>query len=270
MIARQCATASRFAVNCAPMKERDSLKPPKSLLRACGRAIADYGMIRDGDRILLGLSGGKDSLALLHILRHFQRHAPIRFHVAALTVDPMIDGFDPSVLKPYLAGLGVEYHYIAQPIAEQAERHMEKDSFCAFCSRMKRGIMYTTCRKEGFNVLALAQHLDDLAESFLMSAFHRGQLRTMKACYRNDADDVRVIRPLVYARERQTADFAASAALPVVPDNCPACFSMPTEREHFKALLADEERRSKTLFRNLLSAMRPLIAEGSEEAGRSA
>jgi tRNA(Ile)-lysidine synthase TilS/MesJ len=125
---------------------------------------------------------------------------------------------------------------------------------------MKRGIMYTTCRREGYNVLALAQHLDDLAESFLMSAFHGGQLRTMKACYVNDEGDVRIVRPLVYCREAQTAAFAARAGLPVVPDSCPACFSAPTQRQHMKQLLAREERENPHLFANLLHAMRPLMA----------
>ncbi|HKK06993.1 MAG TPA: ATP-binding protein, partial [Gammaproteobacteria bacterium] len=121
-------------------------------------------------------------------------------------------------------------------------------------------IMYTTARTEGYNVLSLAQHLDDLAESFLMSAFHGGRLQTMKAHYTNKEGDVRIIRPLVYARERQTADFAAAAGLPVIPDSCPACFDMPTEREHMKQLLAGEESHNHGLFKSLLGAMRPLMA----------
>ena len=119
--------------------------------------------------------------------------------------------------------------------------------------------MYTTLRREGFNVLALAQHLDDLAESFLMSAFHGGQLKTMKAHYTNKDGDIRIIRPLVYVRERQTADYAKQAQLPVVPDSCPACFGMPTQREHMKQLLAQEEAQNPQLFKSLLTAMRPLI-----------
>ena len=237
----------------------DVPKPPKSLLRSVGRAIADFDMIRDGDRILIGVSGGKDSLTLLHILRHLQRYAPVRFEIAALTVDPQVEGFDPSVLKPYMAALDVPYFYVSQPIMDQARENMDGDSFCAYCSRMKRGIMYTTLREHGYNVLALAQHLDDLAESFLMSAFHGGQLRTMKACYTNDAGDVRIIRPLVYARERQTAAFADEARLPVVPDSCPACFQMPTQRQHMKELLAREEHEHKTLFKNLLTTLKPLM-----------
>ncbi|HEY0720081.1 MAG TPA: tRNA 2-thiocytidine biosynthesis protein TtcA, partial [Gammaproteobacteria bacterium] len=100
-----------------------SITPPKGLLRPVGRAIADYRMIRAGDRVLLGLSGGKDSLSLLHILRHLQRHAPIDFEVGAITVDPQIPGFDPSVLKPYLTELGIPYFYQSQAIADDAQKH---------------------------------------------------------------------------------------------------------------------------------------------------
>ncbi len=243
------------------------VQPPKNLLRPVGRGIADFGMIRPGDRILLGLSGGKDSLSLLHVLLHLQRHAPISFAVGAATVDPMVEGFDPSVLKPYLATLEVPYFYRAQPILDRARAHMGNDSFCAFCSRMKRGVLYDTARREGYNVLALAQHLDDVAESFLMSAFHGGRLKTMKAHYRNDAGDVRVIRPLIYVRERQTAAFARMAALPVISENCPACFDMPTQRQHMKDLLGLEEKANQRVFKSILSAVRPLLADHTEFYG---
>ena len=240
--------------------------PPKSLIRQVGRAIGDYGLIRDGDRVLLGLSGGKDSLSLLHLLLHFQRRAPIRFEVGAVTVDPQSESFDPSPLIPYMEALGVPYFYRREPILELATEHMDNDSYCAFCARMKRGVMYNTAREHGYNVLALAQHLDDLAESFLMSAFHGGQLKTMKAHYVTQSGDLRVIRPLIYVRERQTADFAREAALPVVDESCPACFDMPTQRQHMKELLAGEERENPRLFKSLLTAMRPLIAAGLPEA----
>ncbi len=247
------------------MKDTPWARPPKSLLRKVGRAIADYEMIRDGDRILLGVSGGKDSLSLLQLLLHLQRHAPVRFELGVITVDPGVEGFDPHPLTAYYDRLGVPWHYREQPIMEDARTRMNGDSFCAYCARMKRGIMYSTCREQGYNVLALAQHLDDLAESFLMSAFHQGRLGTMKAHYTNDAGDVRVIRPLAYVRETQTAAFAAEAGLPVIPDSCPACFSAPTQRAHFKTLLAQEERHNPQLFAKLLHAMRPLMGgEGGQ------
>lgn len=245
-------------------------KPPKSLLRKVGRAIADYAMIRDGDRVLLGVSGGKDSLSLLLILRHLQTYAPVRFELGVITVDPEVEGFDPSSLTAYYDTLGLPWHYRSQPIMEEARTRLDGDSFCAYCARMKRGIMYSTCREHGYNVLALAQHLDDLAESFLMSAFHQGKLGTMKAHYTIDAGDLRVIRPLAYVRETQTAAFAAAATLPVVPDSCPACFTAPTQRAHTKTLLAHEERAHPNLFANLLSAMRPLMGERADHRAKKA
>ncbi|HPQ94356.1 MAG: tRNA 2-thiocytidine biosynthesis protein TtcA [Thiothrix sp.] len=241
-------------------------RPPKTLVRAVGRAIGEFDLIREGDRILLGLSGGKDSLSLLHLLHHFRRQAPVRFEFAAVTIDPQSGAFDPSPLIPYLEQLGVPYHYVREPIMALAETHMDNNSYCAFCSRMKRGLMYRTAREQGYNVLALAQHLDDLAESFLMSAFHGGRLKTMKAHYRIDAGDLRVIRPLVHARERQTADFAHAAGLPVIVENCPACFDMPTQREHMKQLLRREEAANPHAFKSLATALRPLMRDGMDQA----
>jgi len=234
--------------------------PSRPLLAAAGRAIGDFAMIRDGDRVLLGLSGGKDSLTLLHILLHLQQKAPVKFELAVCTVDPQSPDYDPSPLKGYLAELGVPYFYESQPIVASAAEHMKGDSFCAYCSRLRRGILYRVARENGYGVLALAQHLDDLAESFLMSAFFGGKLRTMQAHYLNDAGDVRVIRPLVYARERQTRDFASRAALPIIFENCPACFSTPMQRYQMKNLLAEQEKLHSKLFASLLTAMKPLMA----------
>lgn len=238
------------------------ITPPRSLLRAAGRAIADFNMIREDDRILLGLSGGKDSLSLLHLLLHFQRHAPVKFSLGAVTIDPMSETFSPRPLIPYLASLEIDYHYIEEPIVSLADSHMENNSYCSFCARMKRGLMYKTQRENNYNVLALGQHLDDLAESFLMSAFHGGKLKTMKAHYVIDKGDLRVIRPLVYARERQLRDFAESMSLPVIAENCPACFDMPTQREHMKQLLASEEKQNPTLFKTMKTTLLPLMREG--------
>jgi tRNA 2-thiocytidine biosynthesis protein TtcA len=236
------------------------VKPPRSLLRLAGRAIADYDMIRPGDRLLLGVSGGKDSLGLLHTLLWLKARAPVPFALAVATVDPQIPGFDPAPLQEYVPTLGVPYYFETQAIAERAATTLGRDSFCAYCSRMRRGILYATARKHDYNVLVLAQHLDDLAETFFMSAFHGGSLRTMRPHYVIDAGDLRVIRPFAYVRERQLADFASAAGLPVIADNCPACFRIPTQRAHMKALLAREEQAHPKLFANLLHAMRPLMA----------
>ena len=115
---------------------------------------------------------------------------------------------------------------------------MSKNSICSFCSRMKRGMIYSCARKNGYNVIAMGQHLDDLAESFVMSSFHNGHLRTMKANYTIDKGDLRVIRPLVTCREALFKDFAERTQLPVITDNCPACFSAPKERHRIKLMIA--------------------------------
>ncbi len=248
----------------------DHPTPPRSLLQAAGRAIGDFAMIREGDRILLGLSGGKDSLSLLHVLLHLQQKAPVRFELGACTVDPQSPDFDPSPLKAYMAALGVPYHFESQPIVAQAEKSMEGDSFCAFCSRMRRGILYRAARENGYTVLALGQHLDDLAETFLMSAFFGGKLRTMHAHYTIDAGDLRVIRPFAYVRERQTAAFARSAGLPVIFENCPACFSKPMQRYQLKQLLAQVEKDHSRVFSSLRTAMKPLMGKAGEKQPKGA
>ncbi len=235
--------------------------PSRSLLSAAGRAIGDFGMIHDGDRVLLGLSGGKDSLSLLHVLLHLQKKAPIKFDLAAATVDPCSPEFDPSPLKAYMAELGVPYFYDRQDIVGEAQKTLtrDSDSFCAYCSRMRRGILYRIARERHYNVLALAQHLDDLAETLMMSMFFGGKLRTMQAHYLIDAGDLRVIRPFVYARERQTRDFARKAGLPVISENCPACFAVPTQRYAMKQMLAEQEKLHPKLFASLMTAMKPLM-----------
>ncbi len=247
-------------------RTKDWIKPPKHILKLVGRAISQYKMIKEGDKILLGLSGGKDSMALLVILKHFQRHSPVKFELAACTINPEIPGFDPSPLKDWVALLGnVAYFYESEDMVALADSHMVGNSFCSFCARQKRGKLYTVCRREGYNVLALAQHLDDLAESFIMSAFNAGELRTMKAHYLNNDKDVRIIRPLVRVRERDTRAFSQEAGLPVIEDNCPACYAKPQQRQRMKELLLAEEEHNSHLYSNLLTAMQPLIQDDNHD-----
>jgi tRNA(Ile)-lysidine synthase TilS/MesJ len=261
LLSEACGRIGLWGASCQNEGMKKTFKPPKLLLRKVGRAIADFRMIRDADRILLGVSGGKDSLTLLHVLVHLKRYAPVQFDLGVITVDPEVEGFDPAPLKAYYDTLKLPWIFRRQPIMEEAKEKMSGDSFCAYCARMKRGIMYSACREKGYNVLALAQHLDDLAESLLMSLFHEGQMRTMKAHYLNDAGDTRIIRPLVYCRETQTSAFAAEAGLPVIYDSCPACFTKPTQRAYMKQLLAREERNNHQLFSSMLHAMKPLMDE---------
>ncbi len=240
------------------------IKIPKLLVKPVGRAIADFNMIRAGDKILLAVSGGKDSLSLFYILRHFQAHSPVKFKLGVVTIDPQVEGFEPQALDDFFKKFDTPYFFEEFPILEQAKKSMKGDSYCSFCARIKRGLMYKVAREQGYNVLVLGQHLDDLAESLMMSMCHNGKIQTMKAHYINDDKDLRVIRPMVYVRERQLADFAITAGLPVIADSCPACFSMPTERDYFKQWLLTEEKRLPNLYRNLLSSMKPMLDETND------
>jgi len=235
------------------------VKPSRSLLSAAADAIREFDLIRDGDRILVGVSGGKDSLSLLHVLLYLQQRAPVRFAIGAANIDPQMPGYDPSPLAGYAESLGVPYHQASYSLARAAKGSFEGRTLCAFCSRMRRGKLYGLAREHGYNTLALAHHLDDVAETFLMNAFFGGKLRAMPAVYTNDDGDLRVIRPLVYARERQTAAFAESAPLPVIPDNCPTCDSATRQRQQMKALLGEMEAQHSTLYSVLRSTLAPLL-----------
>ncbi|XP_068082911.1 uncharacterized protein [Anabrus simplex] len=237
--------------------------PPKAIWKPAVEALQEFDMIRDGDRVMVCLSGGKDSLSLLHTLHQYQFYARskgIHFMLGAATVDPGSTAYDPRPLIPYLAALGVPYLYEEQSILEQAKALDKCKSVCSFCSRMKRGRLYAAARANGYNVLALGQHLDDLSESFLMSVFHNGRLRSMKAHYYIRERDLRVIRPFVYVREKNLRQFAESRNLPIIPENCPACFEAPKERHRSKQLLAQQEILFPKLFWSLRSALHPLIS----------
>jgi tRNA(Ile)-lysidine synthase TilS/MesJ len=244
-------------------KRGRGVKPPHKLLRHITQAMIQWNMAEEGDRLLLGLSGGKDSLSLLHCLLEFQRKLPINFEIEVCTIDPMTPSFDPSPLIPYVESLGLKYHYIRDDIVARANTSGKDgkvvSSLCAFCARMKRGHLYTCARRNNCNKLVLAQHLDDCAESFLMSAMHNGFLRTMKAHYQINAGDLSVIRPMVYCRESLMTDFAKAANLPVINENCPACFDEPKERARIKKLLAREETLYPNLHDNICRSLIPLM-----------
>jgi len=217
----------------------------------------------DGDRLLLGLSGGKDSMSLLHVLLEFQKKLPVQFEIEVCTIDPSTPSYDPSPLIPYVESLGLKYHYIRDDIVQRATS-AGKDgkivsSLCAFCARMKRGNLYSCARKNNCNKLVLAQHLDDLAESFMMSVMHNGFLRTMKAHYTINAGDLAVIRPFAYVRESMMTEFAKSANLPIINENCPACFEEPKERARMKKLLSKEETLYPSFYDNIKRAILPLM-----------
>uniref|UniRef100_A0A9J2QCJ6 tRNA(Ile)-lysidine/2-thiocytidine synthase N-terminal domain-containing protein n=1 Tax=Ascaris lumbricoides TaxID=6252 RepID=A0A9J2QCJ6_ASCLU len=237
--------------------------PPLELYKSATEAIHSLNMIQDGDRVLVCLSGGKDSLSLLHILHHYQQRAMLRrknrFRLGAITVDPGSTAYNPRPLIEYCRSLNIDYFYEEQNIIGQAGRLSKCRSICAFCSRMKRGRLAAAAKLHGYNVLAMGHHLDDLAESFLIAAFQNGNLSTMKAVYITRDGALRVIRPLIYVREKALREFAESNKLPIIAENCPACFEKPKERYRMKQLLATHELIFPQLFSSLRSALHPLL-----------
>ncbi|ETN76473.1 aminotransferase, class V [Necator americanus] len=238
-------------------------KPPLEMYKRVTEAIHGLDMIKEGDKILVCLSGGKDSLSLLHILHFYQsrcrKNKSTNFELGAITVDPGSSAYNPRPLIEYCRSLNIDYFYEEQDIISSAKRQKNLRSICAFCSRLKRGRLATAAQHHGWNVLAMGQHLDDVAESFFIAAFQNGNLSTMKAQYQTRDGTLRVIRPLIFVREQALREFASSRGLPVVAENCPACFNQATERHRIKQLLAQQELIFPDLFNSLRSALRPLL-----------
>ncbi|KAJ1370590.1 hypothetical protein KIN20_032351 [Parelaphostrongylus tenuis] len=237
--------------------------PPLEMYKRVCEAIHGLDMIKEGDKVLVCLSGGKDSLSLLHILHFYQmrcrKNKSTNFKLGAITVDPGSSAYNPRPLIDYCRSLNIDFFYEEQDIIGAAKRLKFVRSICAYCSRMKRGRLAAAAQHHGWNVLAMGQHLDDVAESFFIAAFQNGNLSTMKAQYQTRDGTLRVIRPLIFVRERALREFAESRRLPVIAENCPACFNQATERHRIKQLLAQQELIFPDLFNSLRSALRPLL-----------
>lgn len=229
----------------------------KKLLRIVGQTNAKYKMFGEGDKILLGLSGGKDSLSLAHILKHFQNVTPEKFEFKAVTLSyGMGENFD--YLKAHCAEHGINYDVIDSSIFELSKEKIRRNSsFCSFFSRMRRGYLYTYALKNGFNKLAIAHHLDDAVESFFMNFTYNGALRTLAPKY-VAKNGLVLIRPLIFVRERQLRDNATRNNLCVIGDEaCPAMrfdVKMPHARFETKQLLASLEKANPKLFISLKAA----------------
>ena len=233
----------------------------KRLLRIAGRTNAKYNLIKEGDKILLGLSGGKDSLSLAHILKHMQKVAPFDFEFKAVTIAYGM-GEDLQTLHAHCEEHGIEHEIVDTKIFELAgEKIRANSSFCSFFSRMRRGALYTYALEKGYNKLALAHHLDDAVESFFMNFSYNGTIRSMPPIY-NAENGLVVIRPLIHARERQLRDCAKEAGMPVIGDEaCPAMrfdVKMPIARAKTKEMLSNMEKENPELFISLKKAFESL------------
>jgi tRNA 2-thiocytidine biosynthesis protein TtcA len=226
------------------------------LKNAVGRAIADYNLINDGDRIAVGVSGGKDSWTLLHILDELRRRAPIKYELVAITIDSGYPGFRSDVIVNYLQENGFTFHLENAGHYEIIrEKRRPDSSYCSICARLKRGSLYTLAGRFGCNKLALGHHLDDFIETLLLNQFFVGSLKAMAPSMLADNGATTVIRPLVYVEEKEIIPFARENAFPVVCCCCPVCGTADMQRKKMKMLLAELQKSIPHVKRSLLRAL---------------
>ncbi|MCR6701527.1 MAG: tRNA 2-thiocytidine(32) synthetase TtcA [Dokdonella sp.] len=235
--------------------EHEAVRLAKRLRHQVGQAIADYNMIEDGDRVMVCLSGGKDSYTLLDLLRRLQAKAPVRFELVAVHLDQKQPGYDPDLLPAYLRGIGVPFHIIEQDTYSVVRRVVpEGKTMCSLCSRMRRGSLYTFAVQEGFTKIALGHHRDDIVETLFLNLFHHAALKAMPPKLQSDDGRNIVIRPLAYCRESDIAAHAANEGFPIMP--CNLCGSQENlQRKVVKAMLADWERQQPGRVENVFRAL---------------
>ncbi len=234
---------------------REAGKLEKRLLRVTGQAIADYAMIADGDRVMVCLSGGKDSHGLLDLLMTIQGRAPVRFELVAVNLDQKQPGFPADVLPAYLTRLGVPFHIETQDTYSVVQRLIpEGATACSLCSRLRRGILYRVADEVGATKIALGHHRDDILATFFLNLFYGGRLKAMSPKLVSDDGRHVVIRPLAYVKEADLADFARLRGFPIIP--CDLCGSQEhLQRKQMREMLAEWERRHPGRAQTIFNAL---------------
>ncbi len=221
-----------------------------------GKAIADYGMIADGDRVMVCLSGGKDSYTMLDLLLSLKRSAPIQFEIFAVNLDQKQPGFPAHILPDYLSSLGVQWHVIEQDTYSVVKRLIpEGRTMCSLCSRMRRGALYRWADENGMTKIALGHHRDDLLETLFLNLFYGGKLKAMPPKLLSDDGRHIVIRPLAYVPERDITRYARARKFPIIP--CTLCGSQPNlQRQVIGQMLQTWEREFPGRIESIFAAMR--------------
>ncbi|WP_277057199.1 tRNA 2-thiocytidine(32) synthetase TtcA [Trichlorobacter lovleyi] len=227
----------------------------RSLRNGAGRAIGDFGLIKDGDRICVGISGGKDSLLLLMLLVEMQRRAPINYQLVPVTIDAGFPGFNTTTIQNFVADLGLELSIEQTGHADLITTKLRPgSSYCSFCARLKRGALYGAARRLGCNLLALGHHRDDFIETLLLNQFFIGTLKAMAAKTVCDTGDIIVIRPLVYLAEEDIITTVRQAGITTVSCNCPVA-DADQQRQRMKQLLHRLEQEIPQIKNSLLAAL---------------
>jgi tRNA 2-thiocytidine biosynthesis protein TtcA len=248
-----------------PRKSVDFNKLQKRLRRNVGSAIADYAMIESGDRVMVCLSGGKDSYALLDILLGLQHNAPVQFDLVAVNMDQKQPGFPEDVLPGYLDALGIEYYIVEKDTYSVVrEKIPEGKTTCGLCSRLRRGTLYAFAEEIGATKIALGHHRDDIVETLFLNLFHGGKLSAMPPKLLSDDGRNIVIRPLAYCRERDLEKYARIREFPIIP--CNLCGSQENlQRQQIKEMLNDWEKsapgRINSIFRALQNVAPSQLAD---------
>ena len=228
----------------------------KKILRKVGRAIAEFDMIGPGDRVLVALSGGKDSWTLLHCLEALRRRAPVAFEVHAVTVHPGFPGFRTGPIEEYCARQGLRHFTEHARIYEIVERKRAPGtSYCAFCSRLRRGVLYGIARREGYTKIALGHHADDLIETLLLCQFFTGEIKSMPPVLRAEDGVNVIIRPLATVFEEDVRRYAEARGFPVVCCGCPVCGVEDQKRRRVKALLRQLEAEHPGVKASMLASL---------------
>jgi tRNA 2-thiocytidine biosynthesis protein TtcA len=237
----------------------------KNLRRDVGKAIADYNMIEDGDLVMVCLSGGKDSYAMLDILMSLQKSAPISFRIRAVNLDQKQPGFPTKVLPEYLSNLGLDFDIIEKDTYSiVTERIQESQTFCGLCSRLRRGILYNHAVSIGATKIALGHHRDDIVETLFLNMFYGGKLKSMPPKLLSDDKRNVVIRPMAYCKEKEISLYASLAEFPIIP--CNLCGSQENlKRNVIKKMIQqwdkEEPGRIETIFRSIANVQPSQLAD---------
>ena len=233
----------------------ESAKLAKRIRRLVGQAIADYSMIEAGDRVMVCLSGGKDSYGMLDVLMRLREKAPVPFDLVAVNLDQRHPGFPGHVLPDYLTCVGVPFHIEVQDTYSVVKRVIpEGKTMCSLCSRLRRGVLYRVANEVGATKIALGHHRDDILETFFLNLFHGGKLKAMPPKLVSDDGKHVVIRPLAYVEERDLEAYAALRQFPIIP--CDLCGSQEQlQRKQVKAMLREWERQNPGRIESIFNAL---------------